>query len=116
MERRFGRQHKGRRPFIFPVVALAFAAAGGLAVMLLWNNIVPVVIPGVTALSYLQAVGLLVLCRILFGGFKGRPGFRPDPEGWRRNTEWREKMKNMTEEERAKFREEWRERCRKRPQ
>ena len=115
MERRFGRGSKGKRYFMFPLVAIAFAAAGGLAVMLLWNNIIPAVIPGVSSLSYLQAIGLLVLCRILVGGFKGRPGgFRPGHEGWRPGPGWREKMNNMTEEERTKFREEWKERCRKR--
>ena len=63
----------------FPLMMLAFVLAGGLAVMLLWNNIVVRVIPGVRNLNYWQALGLLVLCRILFGGFRGGfgPGFRP---------------------------------------
>lgn len=114
MERRFGNRRRGKRFFIFPLVAIAFAAIGGLIVMLLWNNIITTVIPSVKSLNYGQAIGLLVLCRILFGGFKGRPGFRPPNEGMRRGQAWREKMSNMTEEERAKFREEWRERCRRR--
>lgn len=113
MERRFGNGRRGKRFYIFPLVAIGFAAIGGLVVMLLWNNIIPLVIPSVRKLNYGQAVGLLVLCRILFGGFKGRPGFRPG-EGMRRGQAWREKMSNMTEEERAKFREEWKERCRRR--
>lgn len=115
MERRFGNRRGGKRFFFFPLVAIAFVAVGGCVVMLLWNNIVPEVIPLVRKLDYGQAIGLLVLCRILFGGFKGRPpGFRPG-EGMRRGGPgWREKMNNMTDEERAKFKEEWRERCRRR--
>jgi hypothetical protein len=116
MERRFRNRRRGKRFFIFPLVAIAFAAIGGLVVMLLWNNIITAVIPSVKPLNYGQAIGLLVLSRILFGGFRGRPpgGFRPG-EGMRRGgPAWREKMSNMTEEERAKFREEWKERCRRR--
>jgi hypothetical protein len=114
MERRFGnRRRGGRRFFILPLVAIAFAALGGLVVMLLWNNIIPMVIPSVRKLNYGQAVGLLVLSRILFGGFRGRPGGSFGPGGMRRGgPPWREKMNNMTDEERTKFREEWRERCR----
>lgn len=97
---------------IFPLVAVVFAAVAGLVVMLLWNNIVPKVIPGVLELQYGQAVGLLVLCRILFGGFKGKPGGGFGPRGGMRGGQaWREKMQNMSDEERAKFRAEWRERC-----
>ncbi len=103
-----------KRRFIFFIpfmIAAAVLLFGGL-VMWLWNNILPAVL-GVGTLTFWQAVGLLVLCRILFGGFRGgRPGGRP---GWsRRGPEWREKWMNMNEEERSKFRAEWRERCRKR--
>jgi hypothetical protein len=37
------------------------------AVMLLWNAIMPNII-GANSIGYLQAAGLLALCRILFGG------------------------------------------------
>lgn len=119
MEHRFG-NGRGKKYFMFPLVAIAFVALGGLVVMLLWNNIIPLVIPSVRKLNYGQAVGLLVLSRILFGGFKGRPGgFGPGragvPGGMRRGgPDWREKMHNMTDEERIKFKEEWRDRCRRR--
>jgi hypothetical protein len=94
-----------RKFFIFPLVGLAFVAVAGLLVMLLWNAILPSVFSNVGSLTYLHAVGLLILCRILFGGFKGgRPGFKSGPP-------WRQKAMNMTPEEREKFREEWRERC-----
>lgn len=97
---------KYRRKFlIFPLVALAFVLAAGFAVMSLWNAILPAVIPAVGVLTYKQAVGLLILCRLLFGGFKGRGGYRGGPP-------WRQKMMGMSEAEREKFKNAWEERCR----
>lgn len=55
----------------FAAVALGF----GYAVMRLWNAILPAV-AAVHPLSYWQAVGLLVLCRILIGGFHSAHGQR----------------------------------------
>jgi hypothetical protein len=97
--------------FIFPLIFLAFILAGGFAVMLLWNSIIPSVIVSVGTLTYTQAIGLLILCRILFGGFRGqgyRGGHRRGYDGYRG---WRQKMANMTEEEREKFKAEWKQRC-----
>jgi hypothetical protein len=91
--------------FIIPIILIV-----GLIVMLLWNAIMPDVIRA-SKINYWQALGLLILCRILFGGFRGRPRDRR-PEMWRgRGFQWREKWKNMNDEERAKFREEWKRRC-----
>ena len=95
---------KGRFIF-FPLMFIAAVLGLGLAVMYLWNSILPAVTP-LGVLTYWQAVGLLILCRILFGGFgKGR--------GW--NVGPREHMKqkfmNMNTEEREQFKEEWRKRC-----
>jgi hypothetical protein len=101
---------KHKRKFIlFPLMALAFVAAGGYAVMFLWNAILPEVITSVGKVTYWQAMGLLVLSRILFGGFKGRgPG---GGQGYKGGFGWREKMNNMTEEEKEKFKAEWKQRC-----
>jgi len=52
---------------------LGLLALFGLAVMLLWNAVLPGLMP-VGRLDYPRAVGLLALCRILFGGLG--PGFR----------------------------------------
>ena len=92
-------------PFLIAAAVLLF---GGL-VMWLWNNILPAVL-GVGALTFWQAVGLLVLCRILFGGFR----VGPSRGRWsRNNNQWRQKWMNMSDEEREQFQAEWRERCRK---
>lgn len=106
-----------KRRFIFFIpfmIAAAVLVFGGL-VMWLWNSILPSVL-GVGMLTFWQAVGLLVLCRILFGNFRGgRPG--GGPRGWdrkRRMHRFRERWGQMSDEEREKFRNEWRERCRRR--
>ncbi len=78
----------------------------GLVVMSLWNAILPAVL-GVKAITFLQALGILLLSKILFGGFGG--------SRWRGSPAWKEKMKrrfeNMTPEEKEKFKTEWKNRC-----
>lgn len=59
----------GKR-FLKPIIMLLFVAVAGVAIMLLWNAIVPSVI-GWGSVSYLQAVGLFLLSRILFGSISG---------------------------------------------
>ena len=104
------KNYRRKRFFFIPFAIVAAVLLFGGVVMLLWNAILPPVL-GVAALNYWQAVGLLLLCRILFGGFRG--GGRP-PHG--KPTHWRGKWMNMNEEERTRFKEEWRERCKKRPE
>ncbi len=103
---------KPRRYWMYPLFGLAFVLVGSLVVMLLWNAIIPDVIPGVHALRYIQAMGLLVLSKILFGGFRGGPPHRKFG-GWGNyeGSPVREKWMNMSEEEREKFKSEWRNRC-----
>jgi hypothetical protein len=93
--------------WIAPAAILAmglFIAIGGQVVMLLWNWLVPSLI-GWRAITFWQAVGLLALCRILFGhhgwGGHGR-------SHWRRRAG--ERCGHMTPEERERFREVVRER------
>lgn len=113
------RDHLRRRRFLIPLFVLAAVAAVGTVVMLLWNAIIPG-LTGWAALTWPKAVGLLVLCKLLFGGFRGRPGMGGPP--WRHRggplnggpglrAEWREKWRGMTDEQRAQFREEWKKRC-----
>lgn len=56
-------------------MAVIFAFAFGWLVMILWNNLMPSLF-GLTTISYWQSVGLLVLAKLLFGGF-GHPGGHP---------------------------------------
>lgn len=84
-----------------PLIFLAVA----LIVMWLWNCILPEVI-GVKAINYWQAMGILVLSKILFGGFHFGKGMKDFKE-----RKMREKMMNLSPEEREKFKEVWRNRC-----
>ncbi len=76
------------------VWAVVGVVVGGYAVMLLWNWLIPVLF-GCKAIGFLQAVGLLVLSRILFGGFHRRCGHGHHHLAAR--------MEAMTPEEREKF-------------
>lgn len=102
------------RFWLFPFFAAAAALVLGGAVKWLWNAILPSLL-GVNLISFWQAVGLLVLCRILFGNF-GR-GSMGGQARWRGENKMpfgpprRDKWTNMTDEERAKLKEEWRKRC-----
>lgn len=81
---------------------IAFAALGVFlfsgVVMLLWNNILPSVLH-VGVITFWQAMGIIALSKILFGGFR-RPAMAG---GW-----WRKRMRmkweSMTPEEKEKFR------------
>lgn len=75
-------------------VALAIAALGAV-VMHLWNWLMPALFTGVHPIDYPHAMGLLVLSRILFGGFRGHGG------GWHHR--WHHhRLAHMTPEEREK--------------
>ncbi|MCU0340925.1 MAG: hypothetical protein MUE30_13655 [Spirosomaceae bacterium] len=105
------RQHNFRSRFLlFPLFAAVAALVMGAIVMFLWNATLPALV-GVTTISFWQAVGLLLLCRILFGNF-GRGSMGGNPR-WKNHSgpPWREKWNSMTDDERAKLREEWRKRC-----
>ena len=53
------------RPLFFIVIVAALSAV----VMLLWNAVLPGLFGTALPIDYWHALGLLVLCRILFGGF-----------------------------------------------
>ena len=77
----------------------------GYLVMSLWNWLMPALF-GLRTISFWQAFGLLILSKILFGGFhrRGGPGMH-----WRRRM--MERWEQMTPEEREKFRQGMRGRC-----
>ena len=83
----------------------ALLAVLSFAVMLLWNSLVPELFRG-PPLQYWQALGLLLLSRILFGGLRGRGGWH----GHRRQRMC-ERWESMTPEERARLREQFQGRC-----
>jgi hypothetical protein len=88
------------------VAVVVFIALFSGAVMLLWNDLVPPVFHG-PVIGYWQALALLVLCRLLFGGLRG---WRGSHGHWRRHM-WRGRWESLTPEERARLRERFMERC-----
>ena len=80
------------------VIGVVAVTVFGFTVMSLWNWLAPAVF-GLHTITFWQALGLLILSKILFGGFRGRPGAGP----WRRrmNDRWQQ----MTPEEREKLRQ-----------
>jgi hypothetical protein len=108
----FRRNHGPRRFLVFLLFAILAVLALSSLVMWLWNAILPSLL-GISVIKYWQAVGLLILCRILFGNIGPGPGYRRPSFG--RSPYWREKWATMSEEERTRFREEWKKRCVKRP-
>jgi hypothetical protein len=92
---------------VLKIVLLAIVAVFlfGFVTMQLWNWLMPAVF-GLKAITFWQALGLLVLGKILFGGFHKHGG---GGRGWRRDMA--ERWARMTPEEREKFRAGMRGRC-----
>jgi hypothetical protein len=90
-----------------PLAVLGFVAVLTLAVYGLWDGVLTDVL-NVKTITYWQALGILVLARILFGGFPGRRGgpFRPP---WRRHMMMK-RWQSLTPEQREEMREEMRRR------
>lgn len=99
---------RGLKFFIF---ATLFVVAAGFITMSLWNWLVPALFQG-PVISFWQTLGLLVLTRILFGGW----GRGSSASSWnRRRKAWRQKMEmrmaHLTPEEQEKFRQKMRSSC-----
>jgi hypothetical protein len=84
---------KGLKMLAFAAVVIA---ALGYLVMGLWNAVLPAA-AGLHPISYLQALGLLVLARILFGGLRTRGH-------WHWRARMQERWQQMSPEEQEKVR------------
>jgi len=88
--------------WIAPLAILGMAIftwIGGELVMNLWNWLAPDLF-GLRTITFWQALGLLALCRILFGGL-GLGGGSRSPSRRR----LRERWEHMTDEERERLRQ-----------
>lgn len=86
--------HRMGKPIL---LCAALFVALGLIVMTLWNAVLPGLL-GVKDIGFWQSLGLLALCRILFGGL----GFRPGMLGKARRR-MHERWMQMTPEQREEF-------------
>ena len=89
---RFGR-HRMAKPLLIGVALIAIL---GLLVMSLWNALLPAIL-GVKSIGFWQALGVLALSRILFGGLGFRPGMFGIGNARRR---MHERWMNMSPEQR----------------
>jgi Ca2+/H+ antiporter, TMEM165/GDT1 family len=108
------RHFNGRRMILFPLFGLAALVLFPYVIMLLWNALLPGIFH-FPEINFWQALGILVLSRILFGGFRG--GHFGHRHGgchgqYNHMGPWGRRWSNMTEEERAKMKEEFQKRCR----
>lgn len=113
MNERLSKLPRLTRLLIFAPLALlgmaVFLWIGGELVKLLWNWLAPTLF-GLRLITFWQALGLLTLCRILFGGF----GLSGGNHRSRRRMDGRirerirervdERWEEMTDEQRGKFR------------
>ena len=107
-------KNRGKNFWIKAAIFAPLAIAAGVyifgsVVMLLWNGILPAVF-GFHTITFWQALGILILSKILFGGFGGHhrgrhSGHHPMNGRWM----------HLNPEEREKMKEEWRSRCRIEP-
>ncbi len=98
------RGNKFFRVLKFVAIGIVAFTVFGFVVTHLWNYLMPGLF-GLRMITFWQAVGLMLLGRLLFGGFRpGRGGM-----GWR--GEMMRRWEHMTPEEREKFREGMRGRC-----
>ena len=98
MSRRRKLKFVGTAAVVFGIVA---AIIVGVVTRELWNWLMPAIF-GLPAIGFWQALGLLLLGRLLFGGF-GR--------GWRKRR-FAHGWKDLTPEERDRFRRAMDDRCR----
>lgn len=96
-----------RKVLFFILIAVTAILFFGGIVMLLWNNVLAQVL-NISTITFGQALGILLLAKILFGGWRCGWG------GGHRH-HWKNRMQQkwsaMTPEEREKFKEQWQKRC-----
>lgn len=109
MRNNFGRRRGGLQVLKFVVLGALFITAVGFATMLLWNCLIPELFHG-PVITFWQALGLLLLGKLLFGWHHNHH------DKFGRGREWKarlkERMANMTPEEQERMREQLRNRCR----
>ncbi|MFT3907775.1 MAG: hypothetical protein QM718_15870 [Steroidobacteraceae bacterium] len=101
--RTMGSMRRGPRVIKFMVAACVLAALASAATMLLWNALLPALF-GLAHIGFWQALGLLVLSRLLFGGLRGPMG-GPVGMAWRQKMQ--ERWQQMTPEQRERLRSGW---------
>jgi hypothetical protein len=96
MKSSFNRNKK--KFLLMPFGIAALLALVSYIVMELWNNLLPGILH-VNTITFWQAMGIFILCKILFGFGKGGGG-----GPWARH-KMADRFRGMSQEERQQFRE-----------
>jgi hypothetical protein len=105
--------NKGWMILKWTVVCILFVLLFGWITMFLWNSLVPSLFNG-PFITFWQTLGLLLLCKILFGGFGGKKWGSHGSMQWKQR--YYEKFSAMSPEERERFKSRMREKwCYKDP-
>jgi Ca2+/H+ antiporter, TMEM165/GDT1 family len=88
-----------RRWYFIPPLIIIGITAFGFITMTLWNALLPNILH-LPTINFWQAIGLLILSRLLFGG---GPWHKGGHHPWKNHM--REKWEKMTPEEREQFRQ-----------
>lgn len=92
-----------KRKYWFIPMALFGVSALVAVVMLLWNGLMPEIFR-LPTISFWQAAGLLLLCKLLFGSFGGQHwGHRRKFGAYGKHNRMHERWMTMSEEERTEF-------------
>ena len=86
------------RFILIPIGIVVFLTLISFIVMMLWNNLLPDII-NVKPINFYQALGIFILCKILFGFGKGGGGMK-----------MKNKCTNYSQEQKEMFRSEMKER------
>lgn len=97
---------------LWPIGIIAMAALMTAVVMLLWNWLMPILF-GLSIITFWQALGILILSKILFGAHFGKRGGHCNCNGggYGGHYGWKQKFKSkwqdMSEEDKKKWESKW---------
>jgi len=90
----------------FVLLGLVCLALVGFVVMSLWNWLVPELFHG-PVITFWQALGLLLLSKILFSSFGGKGHSNHSGGSWKYY--WRKKLSAMTPDDKERFKQKMKE-------
>jgi hypothetical protein len=92
----------------FVVIGVLAVVAFGLLTQFLWNWLVPELFAG-PHISFLQALGLLLLSKLLFWGMSGGKGKWSSHRSARWKQHWKERYSNLSPEDKEKYKQKFKE-------
>ncbi len=104
---------KGLLITLWTIVGIAFAVGIafllGYIVMLLWNKVLAEAVSGIHQVNYFQAVGLVILAKILFGSMGGGHGKEKSKKRgpWGKRPHFRPGMHKQFQDEEGSDCEDW---------